>query len=173
MMDRRTAFRAVLPMAALSLLSACSGIGKFASDTISFPGSFPGANPNAPHGAAENLRRVRGETVAAAPIVPEPGNIWPSASEILSGAGGPAMAGPAVQAELQPGESLSLGEDAEIRNGVQIATNPVPRTKTPDFSDAGHAPAAGRAVIIPNGDGTSTVISPTGAVRTIKDKIYQ
>ena len=48
------------------------GFGGFIANTHTFR-----ANPNAPPGSAENVRRVQGQQVAADPLLPEPGNIWP------------------------------------------------------------------------------------------------
>ncbi|WP_157864159.1 hypothetical protein [Gluconacetobacter diazotrophicus] len=136
----------------------------FASDSF----SFPGANPNHPPGDAENLRRVRGDSVAIKPLTPEPGNIWPDALDKLSAADGKDFAGDErdAQAELLPGESLGLGEEAAIRNGVQIADTPIPKTKTPDRNN--RVAPDGDTMIIPSSDGGSTVISANGEVRIIK-----
>jgi hypothetical protein len=49
------------------------GFGGFVSDTVSFR-----LNPNAPVGNAENLQRAKGQDVAATPLLPEPGNVWPA-----------------------------------------------------------------------------------------------
>lgn len=71
----RKAALLALPLA----LSGCAGMGKFFNDTALWSGS----NPNAPHGDSENLRRARGEFVAAAPILPEGGNMWPGSPQPL------------------------------------------------------------------------------------------
>ncbi|MBB2161905.1 hypothetical protein [Gluconacetobacter sacchari] len=158
--------RAGLSLLALMVLPSCSGLGTFGSDSF----RFPGADPNRPRGDAENLRRVRGDPVAAPPILPEPGNIWPAAPDMSAATGGgePTSGKGTAQAGLLPGESLSLGEEAAIRNGVPIAGNPLPRARAPDTPGNGHAAAGGDAVVIPNGDGSSTVISAGGDVRIIK-----
>lgn len=48
------------------------GFGGFIADTHTFA-----ANPNAPAAMAENEKRVRAEDVAVAPLLPEPGEVWP------------------------------------------------------------------------------------------------
>lgn len=61
------------------LLSGCgyagspvSGFGGFVGDTHTYH-----LNPNAPPGQAENEKRVLGQEVAVAPLLPEPGEVWP------------------------------------------------------------------------------------------------
>ena len=58
------------------LLSGCAspfdGFSGFISDTHTFT-----ANRNAPVSPAENVRRVRGEEPVIAPLLPEPGDVWP------------------------------------------------------------------------------------------------
>lgn len=61
------------------LLSACGlagdptdGFGGFIADTHMYS-----SNPNAPSAQSENEKRVRGEQVAVAPLLPETGDVWP------------------------------------------------------------------------------------------------
>lgn len=167
------------------LLSGCSGLGHFFGDTE----TLPGQNPNAITGSSENLLRSRGQDPAAAPIAAEPGNVWPgppqplptlsdvakSGGELDGGLGG--AAGGANT--LKSGGSLSVGEQQSIHNGAPLddsgfsgggggglaASVPDP---TRGFQKQ-HPPSGSSGdIIIPNGDGTSTVISPDGSVKTVK-----
>lgn len=62
-------------LASVLLLAGCSGSGfwSFLGDSE----TFPGANPNLPPGAAENMRRVKAQPIEPLPLLPEGGNIWP------------------------------------------------------------------------------------------------
>ena len=61
-----------IPLLAVTLLlSACSGLQTFFSDTHWF------GNPNKVLGNSETLLRVRGATVEQPPLRPEPGDVWP------------------------------------------------------------------------------------------------
>ena len=48
------------------------GFGSFIGDTHTF-----NLHPNDPVARSENERRVSGEDVAVAPLLPEPGEVWP------------------------------------------------------------------------------------------------
>ncbi|WP_246385018.1 hypothetical protein [Gluconacetobacter asukensis] len=171
MMMRRAAV-----LSLLVLQTGCAGFGKLMADDA----TFPGANPNLPAGDAENLRRARGEVVAERPILPQGGNMWPGppaplptlgdATREHHGADDGLPADAATGPDLPEGGTLSAGEQAEIHGGVQ------------DFSGRGMNPLAGHAdaaparsgqtastIVIPNGDGTSTVITPDGTVKTVRD----
>ncbi len=52
--------------------SPLDGFTGFVADTHGFT-----ANPNAPAAQSETEKRVRGDEVAAAPLLPEPGEVWP------------------------------------------------------------------------------------------------
>ncbi|GBQ83148.1 hypothetical protein AA13595_1108 [Gluconacetobacter johannae DSM 13595] len=161
-------------LSSLVLLGGCAGFGKLAGDGMSFPGS----NPNAPGGEAENLRRARGEAAVELPILPAAGNLWPGPPAPLPTLGdvskdrgrlGDGLPADAGGAELPEGGSMSAGEQAEIRGGVQdFSSGGLPSAVR---DDAAHYGAGQRAatIVIPNGDGTSTIIAPDGTVRTVKD----
>lgn len=175
------------------LLSGCSGLGKIVSDTV----SLPGENPNAPKGDSETFRKVRGENSQILPLLAEPGNIWPGAPppmpslrdvmkgtleesaqgssdyyQALSGHGATGAGEP-----LPEGSALSVGETARIHHGVEVPrAAPAPSSSTDAPLSA--APVSGRAsraggdradIVIPNGDGTSTVIGSDGSVSTRQD----
>lgn len=167
-------------------LGGCSGAGKFFRDT----GLAPGLNPNDVQGSGETLALVHGRGVATPPLMPEPGNVWPGppkpfptlqdvAAHPAGGAGGynPLLGnvpGHGGQDALAPGQSLSMGANdfsgvggssldvPNARSAPLPAMPTVPRTALPSSGQAG-----GR-VVIPNGDGTQTVINPDGTVSTVK-----
>ena len=99
------------------------------------------ATPNAPLGESETMLNARGVITEEAPLQPEPGNIWP---------------GP-----IKPIPTLSELEQQENEGMQKLRPMETPPTK------GAPPPSAGQPVVIPNGDGTSTVIMPDGTIRTI------
>src|ERR1700712_975911 len=181
---RRSALLGTLMLPTILLLGGCSGLGKFFGDTI----TLPGMNPNLPSGVSENTDRARGQKLDEAPILPEPGNVWPGPPQPLptlndvsreqgndlSGAmtggghgGASAHGGPA----MHDGGSMSMGEGNAISNGVtpgadSFSGGGVLDDHVQDDSQRYRSRAAGSGsggkgggdIVIPNGDGTSTVI---------------
>ena len=176
----------------LLLLSGCSGLGKFFTDTE----RLPGQNPTSTTGVSENIQRAHGVEPIERPIEPEPGNVWPGPPQPLptlsdvSRNGGQTSGVLMGGTGLPNGGSMSAGEQNSIRGGSAIdqngfggagglagsgesgggqsgglsATVPDPSAKfhSKGFDSSGK-------IVIPNGDGTSTVISPDGSVQTVKD----
>jgi hypothetical protein len=121
-----------------------------------------GNNPNRPIPDSENASRVLGNDVAVKPLTTEPGDIWP---------------GP-----LPPPKTLQ-----DLERQTQTGVVPVAPTKGSPLDRAGNpllaplpngapgTPAPGtpaqpqtdRRIIVPNGNGTSTVIYPDGRIETI------
>jgi hypothetical protein len=66
--------RRLLACGVLAALAGCSGAGEFLSDTHGWNWT-----PNMPAGASETIERVQGSNVEPAPLLPEQGDIWPSA----------------------------------------------------------------------------------------------
>ncbi len=169
------------------LVGGCSGLGHFFQDTA----TLPGQNPNATTGSSENLLRSRGEDPAAAPIVAEPGNVWPGPPQPLPTLGdvsrdggqlsGGLGGGQGGAGTLKSGGSISAGEQQAIQNGAPLddsgfsgggggggglaASIPDPAKS---FRQQHPASGSNGDIVIPNGDGTSTVISPDGSVKTVK-----
>ncbi|MEJ5118150.1 hypothetical protein WH158_12055 [Gluconobacter cerinus] len=193
----RKAALLALPLA----LSGCAGMGKFFNDTALWSGS----NPNAPHGDSENLRRARGEFVAAAPILPEGGNMWPGSPQPLptlkdvvnpdsvfnKSLGDPAtyfggatldknfmgggIAGTGALgvsgSQMKPGDTMSVGEKIDAMRGVSEDRShfvPTLPTSVPDNAGRFLNKNPDKTIIIPNGDGTSTLIAPDGKVRVVR-----
>ena len=119
-----------------------------------------GHNPNRPIPDSENMSRVQGNDVAVKPLTTEPGDIWP---------------GP-----LPPPKTLQ-----DLERQTQTGATPVAPTKGSPLDRAGNPlmaplpngapappgtpvqPQADRRIIVPNGNGTSTVIYPDGRIETI------
>ena len=164
------------------LLGGCSGLGHFFGDTE----TLPGQNPNAITGSSENLLRSRGQDPAAAPIVPESGNVWPGPPQPLPTLGDVAKGGAELDGglggadTLKSGGSLSAGEQQSIHNGAPLDDSgfsgggggglaaSIPDPAAGFQRQHPPPPTSGSDIIIPNGDGTSTVISPDGTVKTVK-----
>ncbi|TWB10301.1 hypothetical protein [Gluconacetobacter diazotrophicus] len=170
---RRTAVLSWLVLPLLVPQAGCAGFGKLMADDA----TFPGANPNMPVGDAENLRRARGEAASDQPILPQGGNMWPGPPAPLPTLGDASRehAGPddglpadATGSELPEGGTLSAGEQAEIRGGVQGISG-TPPAVVHDDSARYRSGQAASTIVIPNGDGTSTIIAPDGTVKTVKD----
>ncbi len=175
-------------LASALLLSGCSGSGfwRYERDTL----TLPGANPNIPVGSSENYLRARHGTVAEPqPLMTEAGDIWPgptqnvptlkdlqkqqSAETGTGGSGAPGLA-PLPPLPSLPGYEISQ-QDAVSPIPAQAFPGAVVPTKggrVPIQGDQGYkapagASATGGNIVVPNGNGTSTVISPTGQVSTI------
>jgi hypothetical protein len=168
------------------MTAGCSGLGHFVADTE----TLPGQNPNAATGVSENVQRAHGHEPVTEAMLPEPGNVWPGPPQPLptlgdvahGSLGGDVLGGGG--ATLPRGGSMSLGQQNAIQGGVPLdhdfsgggLSESVPDPATRFRHSAAPAPggtgtgaaSTGGNIVIPNGDGTSTVISPDGSVKTIK-----
>ena len=97
--------------------------------------------PNSPSLDSDNMLRVAGQNPTAEPLLPEGGNVWPGPlpPEMTLGDIEKQNASADV---LKPGEQLNLGGNA-----------PSPTSQKP--------------ILVPNGNGTSLMISPDGSVKTV------
>ncbi len=188
---RRSALLGTMTLPTILLLGGCSGLGKFFGDTI----TLPGMNPNLPSGVSENVDRARGMKPDQAPILPDAGDVWPGPpqplptlndvsreqGQDLSGAMPGAMLGARLGRHAGPalhdGGSMSLGESDSIARGATAGADSfsgggVLEDHLPDASSRYRSKPAGNKggsdIVIPNGDGTSTVIGPDGSVKTVK-----
>jgi len=179
-------------LVAVLLLTGCSGSGFWRYEEDSF--TFPWQNPNQPVSSSENFTASRHGTTTAEPppLLTEGGDIWPGptqpvptlkdlqkqqTAEINSpGASGlsplpplPSLPGYEISAP-EPGSpapgnlftgpiSIPGGRSATTRYGVAGAPPGVPPAPT--------STTAGGNIIVPNGNGTNTVISPTGKVTVV------
>ena len=187
-------------------LAGCTGFGEFVDHTF----TRPGVNPNLPMADSENVRRVLGQATDAAPLGPEPGNVWPGPTgpdptltdlqrnegaatargfqdTTVPGAtpGLPAGRQPRPRGSGTPPGSVEPGAAPLPRQGVRPAIpssvpGPGPQgqvVQTPQGPavDAGgtsgyrqlNAPGQAGAIMVPNGNGTSTIIRPDGSVQTV------
>jgi hypothetical protein len=182
--------RRFVVLAAL-LATGCTGSGfaRYEADTFSFPWN----NPNEPTGGTENFARARhGIKNANQPLLTEAGDIWPGPPMLvptLKDLQKQQMAeinnqGGTVDTGLAPLPALPSLPGYEI--SPQEAPHPTP---THVFQSGSVAVPGGRtvplggaesykevnpgangmpgAIVVPNGNGTSTVIGPTGNVTTI------
>lgn len=169
----------------LLLLSSCSGLGKFFNDTE----RLPGQNPNAATGVSENVLRSRGQTPTEMPIEPQAGNVWPGPPQPLpslsdvSRNGGQTNGALLGGASMRNGGSMAAGEQQSIHSGAPLdqdgfgggggstSGNGSLAASVPDPAEKFHTKSGadtGGKIVIPNGDGTNTVINPDGSVQTVK-----
>ena len=155
-----------------------------------------GANPNGPAGSSETFQAIRGLPVDVPPLVPEKGNVWPEnqapdatlqdierqQAEEVRRTTGQAAPAPGVGGNPQvnrannadqglPGPQVQPGlPPAPLRqrppNGTTLDTTG--QSSARGYRDLQNAPnAGGGSVLIPNGNGTSTLIGPDGSVKTV------
>jgi hypothetical protein len=174
------------------LLSGCTGTGVFFDHTM----TFWGENPNTPAGNSEMFQHLRGEDVAITPLVPELGNVWPgpqkpdptmqeiekettgtpppvvgggtdhqqprpnrpmaAPSVVQPGSTPSGLVGPEIQTPNGPSVDVT-GGDQRVRGYRHLQTPPPNSKPAPD----------GKGIMVPNGNGTSTLIGPDGSVSTV------
>jgi hypothetical protein len=125
-----------------------------------------GCGYNLPNTNSVNMTRVLGQGVAVTPLTTEPGDIWP----------GPLKA-PKTLEDLERESPGSMQPEAPTKGsplsrGANPLLAPVPSTAPGAQPDTSSAPAPGqtqadRRIIVPKGNGTSTVIYPDGRIETI------
>jgi hypothetical protein len=180
-------------LVAVLLLSGCSGSGFWRYEKDSF--TFPWQNPNGPVSGSENYVRSRyGMKTGPSPqILTESGDIWPGPpavvptlkdlqkqqlAEINNSGGVPGQGlAPLPTLPALPGYEISNQEPGNPAPSILFTGGVVGvggRHVSTAYGVAGSnspntppAPAASGNIIVPNGNGTSTVISPTGKVTTI------
>jgi hypothetical protein len=186
------------------LVSGCgTSFGDFLGDTFTY-----GANPNAPLGDSENMRRVRGIETGLEPLTAEPGNIWPGPAkppptlqDLEKQQSGetfgppPGGTGPYLPDHRQPrptpGSSTPPpSNQQQLPPEMQLAppsvnaapptpgqegrtVPPTPGEEVPGVTTGGtshyqtYTTPGGEGIMVPNGNGTSTIIRPNGTVETI------
>ena len=175
-------------LASALLLSGCSGSGfwRYERDTL----TLPGANPNLPVGASENYLRARNGMLAEPPpLLTEAGDIWPGptqnvptlkdlqkqqASETGQGGEGTPGLAPLPALPSLPGYEISQQDigsptppQAFPRAAIPTQSGPIHIQGDQGYKAPAGAGSTGGNIVVPNGNGTSTVISPTGQVSTI------
>ena len=125
-----------------------------------------GFNPNAPVTNSVNMSRAKGRDVAVTPLTTEPGDIWPGPlppPKTLQDLERQSQTGSQAPAKGSPLDRAGNSLTAPLPNGT-------PGTATNQSSGGTAAPGqppVDRRIIVPNGNGTSTVIYPDGRIETI------
>jgi hypothetical protein len=180
--------RRILPLATIiaasGMLSGCAGSGFYAylGDTFRVPFH---SDPNKPAGNSEVYAKVLkgAPETPAAPMLYEAGDVWPpppkapptlkdlqaqSTQDLANGNG--------TYKPLQPLPALPGYEVPEPQAHMPIPSSSFPTGNVPVVH--GHAIGTGGgtnlntnglngSIIVPNGNGTSTVIGPNGSVTTV------
>jgi len=185
---RRTARFGLMLGTALAL-SGCVGFGDFLENTSTY-----GTNPNKPMGDSLNMRRVQGQQAEAAPIMPQPGNVWPRGVDPLptlmqdmdsappmrpagnprtSQSGGQPLptvtAAPAAVTQTEPPEPPQAPLAAAAlppQTVIPTASGPASVNARTDRYQTVATPA-GTAVLVPNGNGTATLMRADGTMETV------
>jgi hypothetical protein len=150
-------------MRRIALVSLTMMLGGCGYHTWWNPPFTTGYNPNVPVTDSVNMSRVRGDGVAVTPLTTEPGDIWPGPlpppktlqdleQQSQTGAQAPAKGSPLDRS----GNALTAPLPNGSRGGSSATTPAAPGE-----------PPADRRIIVPNGNGTSTVIYPDGRIETI------
>ena len=149
-------------------LTGCGGFGHILSDNTELPGSLP----NTPRAEGENMRRVAGQAPQVLPIVPQERNVWPvirSGQSVLATIGADRATSADARSrlverevDLPAGGEMQIGNDADpdgvpARGGYVSALSSAPSATHKGVSDS--------AIVVPNGDGTTTVVASDGTVQ--------
>ena len=151
-------------MRCIVLASLTLTLGGCGYNTWWNPPFSSGTNPNLPLENSVNMSRVLGQGVAVTPLTTEPGDIWP----------GP-LAPPKTLQDLERESPSSMAPEAPTKGSpLDRAANPLlapvpnsPSGSPPDASGSPGQNQGDRRIIVPNGNGTSTVIYPDGRIETI------
>ncbi len=167
------------------------GFGGFIGDTHSFHTS-----PNRPIGDSPNLLRAEGKDVDQEPLTPEPGNVWPrpAAPEPTLQDLQREQNQSETPGQLPPPRPIPRGSSTPPGAPEAVPAAPAsppapPPTLPPATSpttkfyptpggpavgtDTGNGvrtyttPTGGSGIVVPNGNGTSTLIGPDGTVTTV------
>jgi hypothetical protein len=129
--------------------------------------------PNTPITDSVNMSRVKGRDVAVTPLTTQPGDIWPGPlpppttlqdleRQSPTGVEAPVPGSPLSRA----GRSLTAPLPNGAPGGAAGATPSTGGATTAPGAAPGQPPTDQR-IIVPNGNGTSTVIYPDGRIETI------
>ena len=174
--------------------SPFDGFGGFISDTITFT-----ANPNQPSGDSTTVLRVKGQEPTAAPLTPQPGNVWPgplppmktladleheaqspgfevpdagatkgTAPVPATNAVGPTeKAKPATTNPLVPIPTAPAQPAKPVSRVFQTPSGPATAITNPNGVETYTMPDGKTGIVVPNGNGTSTLIAHDGKVVTV------
>lgn len=171
--------------------SPFDGFGGFIGDTHTIY-----SNPNRPVGDSDNIRRVQGLPATSEPLTPEPGNVWPgpipqdkTLQDIAREPDALMKPGEEMGVRSPRGSSTPPGS---TQPGLVIPTTPPAGPALPDhqqprppassvvttpqgpaiLNNQGSVktytdPKGVNGIVVPNGNGTSTLIAPDGTVQTV------
>jgi len=143
-----------IALVSLTMLSGCG------YHTWWNPPFTTGYSPNTPVTNSVNMSRVKGQGVAVTPLTTEPGDIWPGPlppPKTLQDLERQSPMGSQAPAKGSPLDRAGSPLVAPLPGGTQGSTTP----------QAPGQPPVDRRIIVPNGNGTSTVIYPDGRIETI------
>jgi hypothetical protein len=121
-----------------------------------------GYGPNTPVTTSVNMSRVKGRDVAVTPLTTQPGDIWPGPLP-------PPMTLQDLERQSQTGVEAPARGSPLNRSGGSLSA-PLPNGThggTPAGTPGGPGQPPDQRIIVPNGNGTSTVIYPDGRIETI------
>ena len=138
-----------------TLMLSLAGCG----DTWWNPPLTGGYNPHVPVVDSDNMRRVMGQDSPTAALETEQGDVWP----------GPLPPSPTLIDIEGQGGMTALPAPFAPRDSTPapVPTAPArPRVAMPPSATTSAAPN-NAPIVVPNGNGTSTVIHPDGRIETI------
>ncbi len=147
---------------------------------------FAGSDPYQPAGTGETMRRVQGQPPKVAPLTTAAGNVWPPPVKAVptletlereqltlpNQPAPPATPGASAPAAVPGG---GIGRLPAIPPVPRVAGTPpfntpegtvVPSTGTGGYSTV-RLPNGTTGIVVPNGNGTSTIIRSDGSVETV------
>jgi hypothetical protein len=160
-----------IALVSLTMLSGCG------YHTWWNPPFTTGYSPNTPVTTSVNMSRVKGRDVAVTPLTTQPGDIWPGPlpppttlqdleRESQTGVEAPVPGSPLNRAGGSLTAPLPKGTPGAPHGGTPSGTGPSGTGPSgPGPSGPGQPPD--QRIIVPNGNGTSTVIYPDGRIETI------
>jgi hypothetical protein len=126
-----------------------------------------GYSPNTPVTTSVNMSRVKGRDVAVTPLTTQPGDIWPGPLPPPTTLQDLERESPTGTEAPVPGSPLSRAGGASLGAPLPKGTPGAPNAGAPAGSPSGAGQPPDQRIIVPNGNGTSTVIYPDGRIETI------
>jgi hypothetical protein len=169
--------------ATLSLTLMLAGCGY---QTWSSPPFSTGNLPYAPTGDSENLMRAKGVDVDVPALTPQAGDVWPGplpptptlqdleqqgnlthGSSTPPGSNQPTLEPLPQQQAIKPFRPPQLPPPPATGQVVQTPGGPGVTSGGTSGYQTLTMPGGGTAIVVPNGNGTSTIIKSDGTIQTI------